>query len=153
MILLAVLSLSLVACGGDKSTSADNTNTETEENGSVTSQTTEKDLVNKDLTYSDLVNMTVDEMKQYYNADELIGTPTIKMNYVSSKGKGAETFRVSREIYDDNGTITFEKEYYIENTIGLGECLCPCYCIFVDNNTPDDYEDDQFAFVFYWVYH
>lgn len=135
LILATLMCVSLCACGGSKTTSD------------------KKDLVNKDLTISDLENMTVDEMKQYYNADELIGTPTIESQYVSSKGSDAETFSVSREIYNDRAALTFEKEYYIENTIGLGECICKKYCIFVDNNTPDNYEDDQFAFVFYWVRH
>lgn len=133
LILATLMCVSLCACGGSKTTSD------------------KKDLVNKDLTISDLENMTVDEMKQYYNADELIGTPTMETQHFSCKGSDAETFTVRREILDDRLNIIFEKEYYIENTIGLNECVCPKYCIFVDNNTPDNYEDDQFAFVFYWV--
>lgn len=147
LILATLMCVSLCSCGNSDSTSDNNTEIKKEESTSASNTNTETDLVNKDLTYNDLRNMTVDEMKQYYNEDELIGTPTMEFQYVSCKGRDADTFRVTRRIEVTPGEIY----HHVENTIRLGECLQPYYCIFVDNNTPDNYEDDQFAYIFYWV--
>lgn len=123
LVLITIFSLSVCACGAQ-----DN---------------------QKDLTISDITNMTVDELKQFYNAEEYVGTPVVERTSVISGGKDAETFRVTRRIYDEEQSKTiFTKEYIVENTIKMHECMWYYPCIFVDNNTPDDYEDDQFVFVF-----
>ena len=63
--------ISLCACGGNESTSGDN-----KEDGFTPEQVTETPVTTEEDKEISL-NMTVEEMQQYYDATQFVGQPTL----------------------------------------------------------------------------
>lgn len=92
---------------------------------------TEKEEIN--------LEMTVEEMKEYYNDNEFVGAPKIEVvqvGYISE----------SDGIMNLQGQST-RNNYRIDYTSSLGRGL-KYNAIVVDNGTPEDTFDDVIAYVF-----
>ena len=133
--LMLVMGLSLVGCGSTESKEPNKN--EVVNGGGVAIEkpvNTETEVETEEEVVVSL-EMSVEEMKEYYNDNQFVGTPRVE---------------VLEYLHNEYLTCV-----YLES----GECIvfdevkeCECYkhyaFIIVDNGTPDDDSDDEIAYIF-----
>lgn len=138
--LMLVMGLSLVGCGNAKEEVVNGGGFTPSKPSTETVVETEKEEIN--------LEMTVEEMKEYYNDNQFVGTPRvaevkalyddfresafISCSYFNEKTECWNSLKKSIESLEKYGLK--RDSYY--------------YAIVVDNGTPDDYTDDEIAYIF-----
>lgn len=128
--LMLVMGLSLVGCGNAKEEVVNGGGFTPSKPSTETVVETEKEEVVS-------FEMSVEEMKEYYNDNQFVGTPRVEMVKV---------------LYDELQELwlihvdSMSANVPIEN-LGL-ERNAHYNCIITDNGTPDDYSDDEIAYIF-----
>ena len=135
--LMLVMGLSLVGCGSTESKEPNKN--EVVNGGGVAIEKpveTETEVETEEEVVVSL-EMPVEEMKEYYNDNQFVGTPRVE---------------VVKVLYDDLQELwlihvdSMNANVPIEN-LGL-ERNVHYNAIVVDNGTPDDYTDDELAYIF-----
>jgi hypothetical protein len=130
--LMLVMGLSLVGCG-----STESKNEVVNGGGFTPNKPSTETVVETETEEVVSLEMTVEEMKEYYNDNEFVGTPRIEVVKVLY-----DEFRKLWLIHVD----TMNADVPIEN-LGL-ERDVHYNCIITDNGTPDNYRDDTIAYIF-----
>lgn len=128
--LMLVMGLSLVGCGNAKDEVVNGGGFTPSKPSTETVVETEKEEIN--------LEMTVEEMKEYYNDNQFVGTPSCEVWKVKQWGP---VTKINRYLDDGNFPISFEQDLSLED----GKSYI---CIITDNGTPDDYSDDELAYIF-----
>lgn len=165
LILATLMCVSLCACGGAESTSANNTDTKTEESTSASSTETQAldsgfvPVATEKPTETEGNEQTIEEaidesnLEKYYDVTEFIGTPrleTVTIPRPVGKDKEKETLTVIYSKYviiEPGNEWDVRNEYEIVKNDAI-KVACSYYAILTDNNTPDDYSDDLLAYIF-----
>lgn len=126
--LMLVMGLSLVGCGNAKDDVVNGGGFTPSKPSTETVVETEKEVVVS-------LEMSVEEMKEYYNDNEFVGTPRVEtlQAYVMGENVLLENDNFSITIQDTSKNLKDWKWYE---------------CIVVDNGTPDDLSDDEVAYIF-----
>ena len=119
LLLIAMMCISLCACGGTESSGGEDKETE---------------ILSMD--------MTEEQLKKYYDTTKFTGTPRIGKIKVYKVDKENNTATYTCGEIDT--TLTKQTMEYVE---GFNEGYF-YRCILVDNNTPDNVGDDAVAYVF-----
>lgn len=126
--LMLVMGLSLVGCGNAKDEVVNGGGFTPSKPSTETVVETEKEEVVS-------LEMSVEEMKEYYNDNQFVGTPrVIVCNTWLYKD-------IELRVYTDWETYNVEPFKGCENNNAY-------YVIFTDNGTPDDFSDDEIAYIF-----
>ncbi len=137
LLLATLMCISLCACGGTESTSANN---KKEESGFTPVITTEEEKTEEIVDEIDK-----DNLEKYYDTTQFVGTPRIEDMQISWKEdkKTVEIGKKNKETLEWEVFCVIEKP---KSLTGMGSKHVDC--IFVDNNTPDDKSDDVIAYIF-----
>lgn len=138
-ILATLMCISLCACGGNESASGDNKDGITPNQPTETTEQKDTETQQEEKSPSD---MTVEEMKNYYDPEKFLGTPRLV---------NAELYDAPNEVIKViDRTVAEYMEYEI--AVPEGAKASDFYGMFdviiCDNNTPDDYTDDVVAYIF-----
>ena len=87
-------------------------------------------------------NMTIEEMKQYYDTTKFVGTPRIVILEAELVTDSMDVITLSPLSSEHDGICA-----HIPNNHTL-KSWTRYYCIITDNNTPDDKMDDELAYIF-----
>jgi hypothetical protein len=145
LILAILMCISLCACGGSESTS-NSENKVVEQNddkGNGFTPNQPSDTSNKVETEVENVvsEMTVEEMMQYYDAEQYVGTPSVKkmMFLYISGNDDYYCFVDEADIFSGNLRVEYDERLTVGDTYK---------CIVCDNDTPDFTRDDIVVYVF-----
>lgn len=134
LLLVAIMTCSLCACGGSESTSGDN-----KEDGFTPSQITEEEETEEKGTVTP-EEIDVNNLQKYYDVEKFIGTPRLeKVHFCGQYGDGTIQAMVNGVASD--GVFRVQNTHNFKNGTWL-------WCIICDNNTPDDVLDDTLAYIF-----
>lgn len=134
LLLVAVMSLSLVACGTEKKDAEDKIQSEETDGGFVPNQVEENEEV------AELAEeiIATEDLTQYYDATQYVGTPRLmRLKCIHAKLENETCLIMSNNI-----TLTIAYDERLENYAEYD-------CIVVDtNNTPDEDGDDTVVYIF-----
>lgn len=148
LLVAAVLCISLCACGGTETTNSNNSTEEKQENGFTPVQDTEIDTEINKMFSENEEEIDTENLEKYYDTEQFVGKPTLENVYMAYE-HDSDTVLLRRKV-SVGIDIEFSKEYFVEKPSSLegASGQKSVKCIIVDNNTPDDYEDDQIAYIF-----
>ena len=136
LLLVAMMCISLCACGGSESASGDN-----KENGFSPSQVTEKGETEENNTET-TEEIDVENLEKYYDTSKFVGTPRLVVMQAELVTENKEVITISPLSSQHDGVCA-----HIPNDNTL-KSWAKYNCIITDNNTPDDKTDDELAYIF-----
>lgn len=142
-LVMAIMIMGLVGCGGSESTNGDNNSEPKQESGFTPNQSTETTEQKNTETQQEETNasdMTVEEMQKYYDVEKYVGTPMIKnMLYLYNSSSDAYFFVEEEDFFSGNLYVENDERLVVGNTYKSIVC---------DNDTPDITRDDVVVYVF-----
>lgn len=125
--------MGLVGCG----------TTDEKKNGFVPEQVTESEVVTNDVK-ENIEEIADGDLTKYYDVEKYVGTP----RYTTLKFQGCDNGRHQISEVDPTDSFnTLGDVYYLERIDGL-DIWGTYSAIVCDNNTPEDYSDDEIAYIF-----
>lgn len=129
--LVMVMMLTMVGCGN---ATVDKDNGFTPNQPSDTSNNVETEVENV------VSEMTVEEMKQYYDTEQFVGTPSIKeMMFLHSESEDVYYFIDNADWFSGNLYVEHDERLVVGDVYK---------CIVCDNDTTDITRDDIVVYVF-----
>lgn len=102
----------------------------------------EENFIEEDTEIKFSENMTIEEMKQYYDTTKFIGTPRLVILEAELVSNSKDVVTLAPLSSNHDGICV-----HIPNDNTL-KSWTRYYCIITDNNTSDDKMDDELAYIF-----
>ena len=147
-VLATLMCVSLCACGGTEPTNSNNSTEENQENGFTPVSETEVETEINKMFSENKEEIDTENLEKYYDTEQFVGKPTLENIYMAYEHDN-DTVLLRRKV-SVGIDMDFSKEYFVEKPSSLkgASGTRSVKGIIVDNNTPDDYEDDQIAYIF-----